>query len=158
AAVHLVVGLVVADEFLHRRELIAVGVVDTNGVGDVGDDRVGLLALVVDDRDLVAGHAGGRGTAVVAGERGEARLGEEVGHRQLAGRRVATTTPVDRVGQPLLRRVGERQREGGRGRGGTGRRRRVRAGSRRLGRRRSGGRRGEGRARGRRGRCGRGTR
>ena len=74
AAVHLEVRLVVRDDLLHRRELLGIGVVDGHRIADVGDDRVTFLAFVVEDRDLVGRHVGVGGTAVVAGERGHARL------------------------------------------------------------------------------------
>ena len=97
---------------------------------------------------VVAGHTRGGRSAVVTGERGEARLGEEVGNGELAGRGVAPTAPVDRVGEALFGRFGERHREGDRRRccvpavvvSGARRRRAGRC-DRRLGRDGRGGRR-----------------
>ena len=97
--------------FAHRLELLLVGVVDRDRVGDVGDDRVTLLALVVDDVDLVAGDTRGGRTAVVALERRVALGREEVGHGEASGLGVAPLAPLDLIRDPRLVGLGEAQRD-----------------------------------------------
>ncbi len=106
ASVHLVVRLVVTDQLLHRRELVGVGVVDVDGIGDVGDDRIAFLALVVDDRDLVAGDARRSGTSVVAGERRIARLVRRSRARQADLSWYRTGHPSRRCPRDPVRRPG----------------------------------------------------
>ena len=146
AAVHLVVRLVVLHQAAHGLELLGVGVVGGDRIRDVGDDRVALEALVVDDGDLVGGHPVGRRASVVAAERGVALRREVVRHRDAPGGGVAAVAPVDLVGDALLHRLGVRQRvsdltatttRGGCGRvahggvgAGTGGTRRIGAGDR----------------------------
>ena len=123
AAVHLVVRLVVADDVLHRLELLLVRVVDGDGIGDVGDDRVALLALVVDDGDLV-----GRDARAPSRRRCHPRTARSTPGRRSRGRRGARsrcrTARPSRSGRrcPAPRPRVKRQRERDLGRRRRGRR------------------------------------
>ena len=139
AAVGLVVRLVVADHVLHRLDLLLVGVVGGDGVGDVADDRVLLLREVEHDLDRLGRHARGGGAAVVSLERRVALGGEVVGHGDLPPFGVAALVPahVDALlcGVREAQRVRDLAARGAAcgGRAGAGLRRRAsgrRAGSR----------------------------